>query len=697
MDHHRPTTTADERCERIERVLAELTGQVGQCDAIDFRGVEREHPELMPDLGERLRLLEGIHKASLAVRQQELGSPVDDSTADLADLEKALPGYDILERLRYGGQGVVYRAFQRSTERMVAIKVLLDGLLVSPRQQRRFVREVRLASRLHHPNIVGIYEAGIVSRRPYYVMEFVDGVALDDYILLHGLDARQTVALIVKVCHAVHSAHQRGIIHRDLKPSNILVDDQGEPRVLDFGLAKLIAGDGDSDEDLSLAGRVVGTLPYLSPEQATSDDGQVDIRTDVYALGVILYQALTDQFPYPVSGPAHRVLANIAAREPASLRKLLRGRVGSDLTTARGANDDLERVVLKALAKNPNGRYQSMESLAVDLERFLRGEAVAAKAHHRLYQLRKAARRFRWPLLVASAFVIVILLAQWAVFRAEQRRREDARLAALGLDLGGLVRLGADYQKEGDADKALALFQTALQLSPDEPELDAAAAFRFDALYRSATAHYENRRPEEARPYADQAEVLAERLIERDPNNPQWRRFRAIAATLRAEDAFASKNWVGCVEHLNEAVHTMHVLRNSSPGNTALDLDLVRFLCRRATCLMKEKELPRAFADARLSREILLPLYNEDVQDLNYAIELAVAEASLAVLNMTLRTTEGNARASEWLDSAESRIRAIQALPDSEGRAWSISRLMDSIQANRKILAKRLAASQEGR
>lgn len=687
---------ANGRLERIESIVADLAERIGRCESVDFPAIRSEHADLLPELDERLHLLQGIQQASQAVLGQHVAHRVDGRSDDIAALESELQGYHILEQLRSGGQGVVYRAVQRSTERTVAIKVLLDGLLVSPRQQRRFVREVRIASRLRHPNIVAIYEAGIVGRRPYYVMEYVDGVALDDYILLHGLDARQTVALVVKVCHAVHAAHQRGIVHRDLKPSNILVDDQGEPKVVDFGLAKLVTGDGDTDEDLSVAGRVVGTLPYLSPEQATASETQVDVRTDVYAIGVVLYQALTDRFPYPVDGPPYHVLANIAAREPTSLREQLRGKGACELSTSRGVNDDLDKVLGKALSKKPADRYQSMESLASDLERYLHGEAVVAKANNRIYQLVKVARRYRVPLAFASLLVIVVFLAQWAVFRAEEGRREDARLAAMGLDLGGLVRLGANYQNEGQADRALVLFQTALQLSAKEPEDDVSAVFRFDALYRSAATHYEHGRPDEARPYAIEAAALAQQLRERAPENPQWLRFCGMAAGLRASEAVAAKQWAQCERHYDEAIGILRTLRETEPATGSLGLELATAYCNRAKCVRQKGDLAGALADSTLAREILAPLYEASPENLAYAIELARIEGSLAVAHLSFRTSQGNAEASTWLDSAESRLRAVQTRPESEGRAWTISRVLQAIQTNRDLVDRRLRSSAEG-
>jgi serine/threonine protein kinase len=251
-----------------------------------------------------------------------------------APLPLVIEGYDNLRRLRHGGQGVVYEATQRSTKRRVAIKVLLEGAFASESAQRRFEREIEVIASLSHPNIVNIYDSGTtVDGRPYYVMEYIDGVPLDEFFGglqsqaspapqsldvrataeayatpaspggVPSLPVRTTLALFAKICDAVNFAHQRGVIHRDLKPSNIRIDPAGEPHVLDFGLAKSVTGAFDNGSHMSRTGDFVGSLPWASPEQAEGDPQSIDIRTDVYSLGVVLFQMLTGQFPYEVRGP----------------------------------------------------------------------------------------------------------------------------------------------------------------------------------------------------------------------------------------------------------------------------------------------------------------------------------------------------------------------------------------------------------
>jgi serine/threonine protein kinase len=249
-----------------------------------------------------------------------------------------IPGYADLVELKRGGQGVVYSAVQRSTHRKVAIKVLLAGHLATEAQKRRFERETELAASLRHPNVVRIYDSGMTGEGwAYLVMEYVEGRAIDEHA--RGLSgesrARALVGVFTKVCDAVAHAHQRGVIHRDLKPSNIRVDDGGEPHVLDFGLAKL---EGVQEtREVSVSGQFLGSLPWASPEQADGTDA-VDVRSDVYSLGVVLYQLLSGRLPYDVEGSMTRALENIRGATPHPLE-------GS------GVDEDLATIVLKCLVK----------------------------------------------------------------------------------------------------------------------------------------------------------------------------------------------------------------------------------------------------------------------------------------------------------------------------------------------------------
>ena len=306
-------------------------------------------------------------------------------------------GYRIMREIHRGGQGVVYLAEQESTCRTVALKVMREGPLASDAERVRFKQEVHVLAALRHPNIVTIHDSGESGGRFYYIMDYIEGLPLDAYVRVNRPAVNDTLRLFVKIADAVNAAHLRGVIHRDLKPPNVLVDRQGRPHVLDFGLAKVLSGDDDSAEGAALTrtGEFVGSLPWASPEQAEGRHDDVDLRTDVYALGVLLYQALTGRFPYPVAGAVRAVLDNIVNAAPQRPRTI-RSQIG----------DEVETIVLKCLAKDRARRYQSAGEVARDLEHYLNGEPIEAKRDSFGYLLRKQLRKHRLLTGFAGALVL---------------------------------------------------------------------------------------------------------------------------------------------------------------------------------------------------------------------------------------------------------------------------------------------------
>lgn len=330
--------------------------------------------------------------------------------------QPTVEGYEILNSIGHGSQGVVFRAIQRATKRTVAIKVHNTSRFARKRQRRRFEREVELAAGLRHPNIVTIFDSGTCSDgRDYFVMEFFEGEPLDIYVARRSggkvtPDAAELVRLFLKVCAAVQHAHLRGVIHRDLKPANILVDQAGEPRIVDFGLAKLADDSAAAWASQTQAGEFAGTIAYASPEQTRGEPGEIDTRTDVYSLGVILYELLTQQLPYDMSGSMSGALRQIMEAPPRSP------------TLFRPEMDrDLETILFKALAKEPARRYQTVDQLAKDLHHFLADEPIDARRDSTWYVLRKTAKRHRVP--AAAALTLVCLLAGLSVAMSVAYRR----------------------------------------------------------------------------------------------------------------------------------------------------------------------------------------------------------------------------------------------------------------------------------
>lgn len=308
-----------------------------------------------------------------------------------------IQGYEIIGELGQAGQGRVWRAMQLSTRREVALKVPMVGLLSSRKALARFEREVELAARLKHPNIARIYDSGIYEGLYYYAMELITGVSLDQYVEQHDLTQRQTLELMRTVCKAVQHAHQNGVIHRDIKPSNIMVTEDGQPHVVDFGLAISTLG-GDTFKTVSVEGEVIGTPAYMSPEQTAGHHEQLDTRTDVYSLGVVFYRVLTNSFPYDVKSSMLNTLRNIQEAEPTK---------PSDVV--RDLDRDIEAIVLKALAKEPDHRYQSTTELLRDIDCWLQGLPVTARSGSSIYLLRKILAKHRYATMIVALLLIIVV------------------------------------------------------------------------------------------------------------------------------------------------------------------------------------------------------------------------------------------------------------------------------------------------
>ena len=324
--------------------------------------------------------------------------------------------------------GTVYEAEQERPRRRVAVKVLRPSPYARD-VKRRFENEAELLARLKHPNIARVFEAGTYRSDfgpvPWIALELVeDARPITGWANEQDLDLRGRIELCLDVCDAVHHGHQRGVIHRDLKPGNILVGADGVPKVIDFGVARVTSGDGE--HTMTGDGQVIGTPRYMSPEQCGGDPAAVDTRTDVYALGVVLFELLTGELPFEARSTSAFELARLIQdqppRRPAAVRPELAG--------------DLDAIVLRCLAKRPEDRYASADALRQELRRHLDGEAVEARRHLRGYVLRRTLARHRVAVAIAAAFLVVIVgaAAGLAVLygRSETNRlRAEERAEAL--------------------------------------------------------------------------------------------------------------------------------------------------------------------------------------------------------------------------------------------------------------------------
>tara|TARA_B100000959_G_scaffold260281_1_gene296651 strand:- start:1068 stop:3335 length:2268 start_codon:yes stop_codon:yes gene_type:complete len=360
---------------------------------------------------------------------ETIGMPSDDSGKGSMPEPSKVPSvgmpseigrYKILGVIGSGGMGHVYEAMQEAPRRRVALKVIKSGA-ASEMALRRFEFETQILAKLHHPNIAQIYEAGTWKSPegdvPFFAMEYIPGRrGLIEYAQKRDLSLRDRLALFTKVCEAVHHGHQKGVIHRDLKPDNILVDTNGEPKIIDFGVARATDADLAVTTMQTTMGQLIGTLQYMSPEQCDADPDRIDTRSDVYALGVILFQLLSGKLPYDLRRQAiHEAVRVIKEERPSSMATLS--------GTLKG---DVDTIAMKALEKDRNRRYQSAAELANDIGHFLNSEPIEARPLSFAYQMQLFTKKYKRTCAAVIALTITIILGifgtTWGMFEANRQK-----------------------------------------------------------------------------------------------------------------------------------------------------------------------------------------------------------------------------------------------------------------------------------
>jgi serine/threonine-protein kinase len=431
------------RDEQLARLLTEFTEQLRQGRPPDLERAVSEHPELAAELRElwaAVQIAEEFGRSGTSIPPPEpAGAPAEPPGAP-GRLPRSFGDFELLEEIGRGGMGVVYRAWQKSLGRTVALKMILGGELASAADLARFRAEAGAAARLDHPGIVAVHGFDECDGQPFFTMQYVEGTTLASRVSQGPLPPREAARVVAAVARAVHHAHQQGILHRDLKPSNVLLDRHGQPHVADFGLAKRVQGEpGQSAPGgLTCSGAIVGTPSYMAPEQITAGRGRLGPAADVYSLGVILYELLTGRPPFRAAA-ALDTLMLVLEQEPVPPR-LLNPRV----------DRELEMICLKCLQKPPGLRYATAERLAQDLEAFLQGETISARPSGLVYFLGRMLRPTHhapvlenWGLLWMWHSLKILLLCAVTTWMAWHG--VDTHLPYLALWSVGLVAWGSIF------------------------------------------------------------------------------------------------------------------------------------------------------------------------------------------------------------------------------------------------------------
>lgn len=679
----------------LDDVVSEVISLRRQGNPVHYSRIIRNNFHLMPKLADRLKQIQGVERAAKKVNcesnvEENLQTTFHD---DIEFLRHSLPKYKIINNLYRGGQGAIYKAIQIATHREVVIKVLLDGPLATDRQRRRFSQEIELISKLQHPNIVTLYEAGVIRGREFYVMEYVDGHSIDDFILLNHYKLREIITLFTKVCDAVSAAHQIGIIHRDLKPSNIIVDQDGVPHVLDFGLAKYSSNlDTTEVNHLTLSGQIVGTLPYLSPEVVNSQSSPADVRSDVYSLAVVLFEIITGCYPYPVTGQTIDIIKTIIEHEPLSITKVLRHVDTYAKDKLRDINDDLERIIHKCLEKQPDQRYQSVGEFTKDLKHFLSGDPISIKANHLAYVSKKIILKYRKQFAILC--ILLMALMSTAVVTTISWRKAEllAKSYQSGLQAGSYNYLASIDRDAGRVNPAIEMLKSSISLSEFMDQQDPLVMRHvYDANHRLAELYLVLNRTEESIPYVQSTLHIAQSMVNQHPENNEWLRLMAFSLILQGKLYTNQGEIEFSITSFQYAINIYRKLSKTETPNTINLRDLSYSLGEISHCLIKLKQYDESYEAIQEAIQLRNSVISLDPSHINDEIEVIRLKCLLGYMYISIKTHSNDILAHDVLLDSKSCLERVRESSGSESRLRDINALQKNIDGNLALMERRLA------
>jgi tetratricopeptide (TPR) repeat protein/tRNA A-37 threonylcarbamoyl transferase component Bud32 len=519
--------------------------------------------------------------------------------------------YELLEEINRGAMGVVYKAWQRTLDRLVAIKVLRAGELAEPSDLVRFIDEARAAAAIQHPNIVAIYDSGERDGQLYFAMAYVEGQSLAQMVRENVFKPHDAATCVKTIAETMQAAHDGGVIHRDLKPSNVLVDKKGRPLIADFGLAKHVA----NQSQLTATGVIMGTPSYMSPEQARGDNGAVGVHSDVYAIGAILYELVTGRPPFRAAS-AMETVRQVIDNEPPAPRSL-----------STSVPKDLETIILKCLQKEPSKRYATSQGLADDLDRFLLGKPIQARPTGRVERLWKICKRY--PIATAASALALLCLAgtatastaaylvtSRALSSETQAKTAETRAKTVAENRLTETRDVLQYLSDVSAnklansrhlatvrkemlEKVLDYHQQFARENHDQPGArHVLSKTYFEIAYLSSSLG----RPVEAEEAYAQAIECTRRLIRDEPDTSVYRVSLATALGNCANVRVSLRNPDGAREMLREAIDQWDLLARAWPGD--VNFERGRIVHRSVLALLDSKSAKNYEAAIKQFRDV---------------------------------------------------------------------------------------------